>query len=157
MRVPLTFAATVALAALLAPVSSGQAADTPDASQIIKSLTPDAGGTMVTRGIRMGGQPPGATTPGAPAGAAGMARPAEANLNVPFVSGSAAISPAAGRVLDQLGEALSSPKLADYKFRVEGHTDTVGAPEMNKALSEQRAASVADYLVTKFNIVAARA
>jgi outer membrane protein OmpA-like peptidoglycan-associated protein len=84
------------------------------------------------------------------------ARPAatqgEANLSVPFASGSAAISPAAARVLDELGKALTSPKLADFKFRVEGHTDTVGAPDMNKTLSEQRANSVADYLVTKFGI-----
>ena len=107
---------------------------------------------MVTRGIRMGSQPPAVAKPGTPASAGGMARPAEANLNVPFASGSAAISPAAERVLDQLGQALTSPKLAEYKFRVEGHTDTVGAPDMNKALSEQRAASVTDYLATKFNI-----
>jgi len=75
---------------------------------------------------------------------------------VPFASGSAVISPVAARVLDELGKALTSPKLADYKFRVEGHTDTVGAPDMNKALSEQRANSVADYLVTKFGIDRAR-
>lgn len=160
MRTPLTFAAVVAVGLCLAPLSNCLAADTPDASQIIQSLTPQPGGGpgggprggMVTRGIRMGNQPPAVAKPGSPAGTGGMAKPAEANLNVPFVSGSAAISPAAERVLDQLGEALASPKLADYKFRVEGHTDTVGAPEMNKALSEQRAASVTDYLATKFNI-----
>ena len=156
MRAPLTFTAAVALALSLAPLSAGQAADTPDASQIIKSLTPDSGGGMVTRGIRMGSQPPAVAKPGTPASTGGMAKPAQANLTVPFASGSAAISPAAARVLDQLGEALASPKLAEYKFRVEGHTDTVGAPEMNKALSEQRAAGVADYLVSKFGIDRAR-
>jgi outer membrane protein OmpA-like peptidoglycan-associated protein len=66
------------------------------------------------------------------------------------------ITPAAAQVLDQLGEALTSAKLADFRFRVEGHTDTVGAPDRNKALSQQRAASVADYLATKFNIDRAR-
>jgi outer membrane protein OmpA-like peptidoglycan-associated protein len=55
-------------------------------------------------------------------------------------------------VLDELGKALTSPNLAAYKFRVEGHTDTVGAPDMNKTLSEQRANSVTEYLVTKFGI-----
>ena len=116
---------------------------------------------MTTRGIRLGGPPPAAEKPGTPASTGTMAkRPAaepaanqaEANLSVPFASGSSAISPAATRVLDELGKALTSANLADFKFRVEGHTDTVGAPEMNKTLSEQRAASVTDYLATKFNI-----
>jgi outer membrane protein OmpA-like peptidoglycan-associated protein len=144
----------------LFPLVSSQAADTPNASQIINSLTP--GSDMTTRGIRLGGQPPAAAKPGTPAATGGMARPStpvaqgEANLSVPFASGSSTISPAAARVLDQLGEALTSPKLAAFKFRVEGHTDTVGAPEMNKTLSEQRAASVTEYLVTKFNIDRAR-
>jgi OmpA-OmpF porin, OOP family len=152
MRAPLTFTVAVAAGLALAPFSNGMAADTPDASQIIKSLTPEPSKGMVTRGIRMGNQPPADAKPGTPASTGGMARPAEANLNVPFVSGSASISPAAERVLDQLGQALTSPNLAAYRFRVEGHTDTVGAPEMNKTLSEQRASSVTGYLVTKFNI-----
>jgi OOP family OmpA-OmpF porin len=162
MRATLTFTAAAALGLVLAPMSSGEAADTPNASQIIQSLTPGSGGGMTTRGIRLGGQPPAAApAPATQASTGGMARPpapkpvanpGEANLTVPFASGSAAVSPAAARVLDQLGEALASPKLADFKFRVEGHTDTAGPPEMNKTLSEQRAASVADYLVTKFGI-----
>jgi outer membrane protein OmpA-like peptidoglycan-associated protein len=141
-------------------LTSAQAADTASASQIINQLTPS--GTMTTRGIRLGGQPPEAAKPATPASTGGMARPqpaervAESNLTVPFASGSSTISPAAAHVLDQLGEALSSPKLAEFKFRVEGHTDTVGSPELNKALSDQRAASVADYLVTKFKIDRAR-
>lgn len=155
MRGPLTFTA-IALWAALAPVSRGLAADTPNASQIIQDLTPT--GEMRTRGIRLGGQPPAVAKPGTPAstGNAATAKPAEANLSVPFATGSSAISPAAEHVLNELGKALTSQNLATYKFRVEGHTDTVGAPEANKALSEQRAASVTDYLVSKFNIDRAR-
>jgi len=164
MRATLTFTAAVALGVALAPLGASKAADTPSAAAIIDSLSPGTGSGMTTRGIRLGGQPPAVATPTAKAATGGMAKPVvapgspstgvqgEANLTVPFASGSSAISPAATRVLDQLGQALTSPKLADFKFRVEGHTDTVGAPEMNKTLSEQRAASVTDYLATKFNI-----
>jgi outer membrane protein OmpA-like peptidoglycan-associated protein len=169
MRASLTIAAVVVVGLVQSPWASVRAADPPSASQLIQSLTPGSAGT--TRGIRLGGQPPAQAASGTPAstGAAAKAPAAhpnthpaatdqaaasqgEANLSVPFASGSAEISPAASRVLDQLGKALSDPKLANYKFRVEGHTDTVGAPDMNKALSEQRANSVTEYLVTKFNI-----
>jgi OOP family OmpA-OmpF porin len=150
MRAILTFVAVLVLGAL--PVA-GHAADTPSADQIINSLTPTSGGVGLTRGIRLGGQPPPSAGPGtAEVKPALAAKPPEANLTVPFASGSAVISPAAAHVLDQLGEALKSPKLADFKFRVEGHTDTVGQPETNKALSEARAASVADYLTTRHGI-----
>jgi outer membrane protein OmpA-like peptidoglycan-associated protein len=157
MRATLTF--TAALLAF-APFGSW-AADTPSAAQIIDSLAPANDSPMTTRGIRLGGQPPAVAKPAAdatarPVGSQPVSHLGQANLSVPFASGSAAISPAAAHVLDQLGEALTSPKLADFKFRVEGHTDTVGAPDMNKSLSEQRASSVANYLVTKFNIDRAR-
>lgn len=162
MRATLKIAAGVALGIALATASPSGAADTPSANQIIDSLSPQGPGAMTTRGIRLGGQPPEVARPGTKTGTGGMARPPadarplEANLTVPFASGSAAISPAAARVLDQLGLALASPKLAEFKFRVEGHTDTAGSPEMNKALSEQRAASVIEYLTTKHAIDRAR-
>jgi OOP family OmpA-OmpF porin len=171
MRPTLTIAALVAIGSAVGPLSSVHAADAPSAAQIIDSLSPTSGGggAMTTRGIRLGGQPPAAEKPGTPASTGGAAstatgagngavatqstdKPHEANLPVPFPTGSAAISPAASRVLDQLGEALASPKLADFKFRVEGHTDTVGQPESNKSLSERRAASVVDYLATKYHV-----
>jgi outer membrane protein OmpA-like peptidoglycan-associated protein len=159
MRAILTLTAAVAFGLAQAPLMAGHAADTPSAAQIIQSLTPSGGpGNMTTRGIRLGGQPPEVAKPGTEASTStGMAKPqaaraAEANLTVPFATGSSAISPGAAHVLDQLGEALNSPKLADFKFRVEGHTDTVGSPEQNKSLSEERAASVTEYLVAKFNI-----
>jgi outer membrane protein OmpA-like peptidoglycan-associated protein len=149
MRAFLTTAALFAIGAsgsLLVPAA--RAADNPNAAQIIQQLTPTPGGEMRTRGIRMGGE----ASKSAGGEAMRPAKAPESNLNVPFASGSAEISPAAASVLDQLGQALTSPNLAGFKFRVEGHTDTTGAADMNKALSEQRAMAVTDYLATNFNI-----
>jgi outer membrane protein OmpA-like peptidoglycan-associated protein len=36
----------------------------------------------------------------------------------------------------------------DLKLEIEGHTDSIGSDEYNQRLSEKRAASVRDYLVT---------
>ncbi len=153
----------VGLSAAIAtmPSHAGLAADTPSTAKIIDSLTP-TGGPIVTRGFRMGTPGPETGKPATPVHTGGAAPPAaesksaEASLTVPFASGSAILSPGAGRVLDRLGEALASPKLADFKFRIEGHTDTVGQPETNKTLSEQRAAAVLEYLATKRGIDRAR-
>jgi len=78
------------------------------------------------------------------------------SLSVEFASGSADLTPRARGTLDQLGKALSSNDLAQYRFRIEGHTDTVGSAEFNKALSQQRADAVAAYLQSKFGVSAAR-
>ncbi|MGH7057763.1 MAG: OmpA family protein, partial [Acetobacteraceae bacterium] len=88
------------------------------------------------------------------------ASPAQAapsvNLNVEFATDSATLTPAARRTLDALGEALSSSELTSYRFRIEGHTDTVGSPSYNLALSQRRAKAVAAYIEKKFAISPAR-
>ena len=74
------------------------------------------------------------------------------NLTIEFRTGSADLTPQASRTLDELGRALSSSQLAGYRFRIEGHTDTVGTQEANQALSERRAAEVVEYISTHFNV-----
>jgi outer membrane protein OmpA-like peptidoglycan-associated protein len=79
-----------------------------------------------------------------------------ANLTVNFENGSAELTPQAVVALDRLGAALSDAKLASYRFRVEGHTDTVGTASENLALSQQRAEAAVQYLSSKFGIPADR-
>jgi OOP family OmpA-OmpF porin len=150
----------------------------PSADQIIKSLTPtgDVSHTT-TRGIRMAPQGAPAdsgapVTQAAPEARKSSARPVVAagkpmvalhgdampavNLTVNFATGSADLTPQAIHTLDALGTALSSEALSHYRFRVEGHTDTVGTPETNRALSERRAEAVVNYIETKFGVAATR-
>jgi outer membrane protein OmpA-like peptidoglycan-associated protein len=50
-------------------------------------------------------------------------------------------------VLNSVGEVLA--KYADTTIRLTGHTDNTGSRQYNQTLSERRAGSVADYLVTR--------
>ncbi|HLY90400.1 MAG TPA: OmpA family protein [Acetobacteraceae bacterium] len=162
---------------IVAPLVLGSlpafAQSNPSASQIINSLKPSGNLVMGgTRGIRLaaptdGAQPsppqaaakPAATPqthvasskPMAPAAASSASGPA-VSLTVNFANGSADLTPDAIKSLDTLGQALSSKDLAGYKFRIEGHTDTVGSPTYNKELSERRAEAVVDYIAKKFSV-----
>lgn len=79
-----------------------------------------------------------------------------ASLTVTFATGSDRLTQDAMRELDRLGRALTSQELAPYRFRIEGHTDTVGAASLNQTLSERRAASVGRYLQERFGVSANR-
>jgi outer membrane protein OmpA-like peptidoglycan-associated protein len=133
----------------------------PSADEIIRSLKP-SGNPMHggTRGIRLAAPSSDATAPAAtaPAGRqqASQAADPAVNLTVNFATGSADLTVDATRTLDELGRALSSQDLASYRFRIEGHTDTVGSREYNKALSERRATAVVDYVVRKYDVDPAR-
>jgi outer membrane protein OmpA-like peptidoglycan-associated protein len=118
----------------------GQAPGPSKSDAIVHALTPAGSLGTETRGIRIAkpGQQP------------------SVSLNVEFASGSAVLTPPAMRDLDSLGQALGDQRLAAFRFRVEGHTDTVGARGYNKALSERRAQSVESYLVSKYHIDPAR-
>ena len=141
-----------------------RAQSNPTADQLIQKLKPTGTIGGGTRGIRpvtptAPVQESATTSAAAKAPAAPVAAPAKplsADLTVQFATGSADLTPQATHVLDELGKALTSADLSAYRFRIAGHTDTVGTPEMNKALSDQRAAAVATYLESKFSVPAAR-
>lgn len=78
------------------------------------------------------------------------------SLTVNFATGSAQLTPQARAQLDRLGAALSSPDLAPFRFRIEGHTDTTGSAALNQRLSEERAAAVAAYLQQRWGIAPGR-
>ena len=67
---------------------------------------------------------------------------------VKFITGSAKLSKASNRLLDNIARVLLS-HLEIWKVKVEGHTDNVGDPAKNMKLSQDRAQSVVNYLVKK--------
>jgi OmpA-OmpF porin, OOP family len=60
-----------------------------------------------------------------------------------FATGSANLTPDARKLLDAVVPCIKGP------FEVGGHTDNVGKPASNQALSERRAGAVATYLASK--------
>jgi len=72
-----------------------------------------------------------------------------ADLLMSFVTGSAELTPAGKREAMKFVTALQSPALSTRKFRIEGHTDSVGSRESNIELSQRRAQSVVDFLASQ--------
>ena len=67
--------------------------------------------------------------------------------NITFHTDSYNLRPDFYPVLNSVGQVLA--RYADTTLRVTGHTDNTGTRPYNQTLSERRAASVADYLVTR--------
>jgi outer membrane protein OmpA-like peptidoglycan-associated protein len=146
----------------------------PATRALIERLRPQPGGA--TRGIRLPAEPSGApptlaaVTPNAGSNSSGSAAApirqaatlrrdttapdgvAAVSLTVNFPLGSATLTPEAERALAPLGRALASNDLASYRFRIEGHTDTLGDTMLNRTLSERRAISVRNYLESHFGV-----
>lgn len=147
------FAAALALAAPLFLAAPAVAQDTtnfigrePGVEELIEALKPSPLGT--TRGIRLNTAAEAAepTSSGTEAGLK------TAVLDVKFAFDSAALTPAATELLKRLGQALSSEDLQDYRFRMEGHTDSLGTAAYNLALSQRRAAAVQSFLQEHYGL-----
>jgi OmpA-OmpF porin, OOP family len=109
-----------------------------------------ASGTM--RGFRPAVRP-GTASAKLAEGPAKPAAPGKASLLITFPTGSAELTPDTLRVLQTLGKALQSDKLAGFAFRIEGHADPRGTPEFNIKLSEDRAQAVAAYLSNTLGVL----
>jgi len=133
--------AVVVVLSVLSPAMA-LAQGAPSTEQIVKSLTP-TGPSSATRGIRLSPQgqpqPPPQAAP-------------SVSLSVNFATNSTELTPDDKQVLDNLGKALNDQQLAAYRFRIEGHTDTVGSRDYNKVLSNRRAGAVVDYLAVNFHV-----
>jgi len=78
----------------------------------------------------------------------------QVDMEIKFDFNSASISQASVPAVQQLGEALSDPKLQGSTFIVSGHTDAVGGEAFNQDLSERRADTIKKYLVDNYHIAA---
>ncbi len=77
-----------------------------------------------------------------------------ATQGILFATGKAELKPESRPVLKEIAATLKEH--ADLKILIEGHTDNVGAPAANLALSDARAAAVKAALVADFGIGADR-
>lgn len=174
--VALSFALAAAQSLALGVTSARAQGANPSADQIIKSLTPTGDISTIMksggRGIRPSvppsnersadakGKPTIVKVNAATAMVSGkkpvVDQSAEAaptiDLTVNFATGSTELTPHAKETLNALGAALSSSTLASYRFRIEGHTDTVGTQEFNRTLSQHRAETVARYIAMTFGV-----
>lgn len=116
-------------------------------SALVDALTPEGAAEQPvggrTRQIRIS---PVGQTP------AVKAKPPAASMLITFETNSAELTPKARQMLDVLGRALQSDKLAEFKFAIEGHADPRGGDQFNYQLSQLRAASVVKYLSEVQNI-----
>lgn len=71
---------------------------------------------------------------------------------VTFEFNSANLTGMARRQLDVLGRVLSKRVFSRNRFIIGGHTDDVGKAEYNKNLSQKRAESVIEYLVSQHGL-----
>ena len=74
------------------------------------------------------------------------------DVQILFAFDSADILPEAKPSLDELGKALTDPKLTGGAFLIAGHTDAKGSDDYNLALSQRRAASVKAFLVETYKV-----
>jgi outer membrane protein OmpA-like peptidoglycan-associated protein len=70
------------------------------------------------------------------------------DLTVNFDFDSAWLRPDGRDLLKSLASALSDPRLQNFRFRVEGHTDGQGTEAYNDQLSQRRADAVVAYLLS---------
>jgi len=124
-----------------------QAAETVSKDAIVCALDPNCPKPQQRmRTLRRG-----VTVEGVPA-----EEPLSVNLYVNFAYNSADLTSDARITLDGLGAALGDQRLAGFSFLVAGHTDAKGGAEFNQKLSERRAETVRNYMITQFGIGAER-
>jgi outer membrane protein OmpA-like peptidoglycan-associated protein len=114
-------------------------------ASLIEALTPER--NFRTRSIRVSPS----TDRAAP-----EKRAAAASMLITFETNSAELKPQAKKMLDTLGRAMTSDKLSNFSFAIEGHADPRGGEQANLDLSQKRAEAVVGYLTENHRIDASR-
>jgi OmpA-OmpF porin, OOP family len=78
------------------------------------------------------------------------------NLDIQFSPDSPVVRPESYPTLGRIADALYDPRLLPYGFLIVGHTESVGRREDNLTLSQRRADSIRDVLVTTFKVSSKR-
>ena len=74
------------------------------------------------------------------------------DLDIQFNPDSPVIRPESYRILGRIADAFADPRMLPYGFLIIGHTESTGKREYNLTLSQRRADSIRDVLVTTFKI-----
>jgi OmpA-OmpF porin, OOP family len=114
-------------------------------SSLIEALTPER--NIRTRSIRVSPS----TDQASP-----VKKAAAASMLITFETSSAELKPQAKKMLDTLGRAMTSDKLSNFSFAIEGHADPRGGEQFNLELSQKRAEAVVSYLTENHGIDASR-
>jgi len=80
----------------------------------------------------------------------------QVRFDVAFDPDSSLIRPASYQTIGSLADALSDPKLRPYRFLIVDHTESGGRRDANLTLSQRRADSIRDVLVSTFKISSKR-
>jgi outer membrane protein OmpA-like peptidoglycan-associated protein len=148
-----TAAATVAHATDdTAPVLKGKQVTESALIDALAVPSPADAASGATRGFR----PANSANAGGSSRPAPKAGPGKASLLITFGTDSAKLTGDATRALDTVAKALQSDQLAGLAFTVEGHADPRGSAEHNLQLSQARAESVVDYLVSQKGVLRER-
>lgn len=84
---------------------------------------------------------------------AAVQRKPSVDIQLHFKFDSVELADSASKVqVAEIGKALSGPTLSPYRFRIIGHTDTVGKADYNKGLSERRARRIVALLIEKWKV-----
>jgi OOP family OmpA-OmpF porin len=78
------------------------------------------------------------------------------DLDIQFNPDSPVIRPDSYRTLGRLADAISDPRLLSFGFLIVGHVESSGKRDENLTLSQRRADSFRDVLVTTFRISSKR-